>query len=191
MIDLAQLKVVRIGTIEDVLLDDLCAGIEQALTGSIDCIERADHEAPPVDVIEASLLTQALEFEIGGHILGVTDIDLRDGSGDDFYDFMFGGKDNRNYVAVVSVRRLTSRFPSRFFERVLKVALHELGHNLGLDHHYSFEEAPGGGSCPMCKGDFNGYGERGYVRAVIDSRGARFCSPCRRVCDSVIAANAA
>ena len=30
----------------------------------------------------------------------------------------------------------------------------------------------------MTKGDFNRFGERAYVRAVIDARGFRFCRGC-------------
>jgi hypothetical protein len=32
----------------------------------------------------------------------------------------------------------------------------------------------------MSKGDFNRHGEVSYLRMVIDSRGYRFCSGCRR-----------
>jgi predicted Zn-dependent protease len=135
-----------------------------------------------VERIEAGLLTQVLDQEVGGHILGITDADLVDGSGEDFFDFMFGGKDNRNHVAVVSTRRIGSRDPGRFIARLLKVSLHELGHNFGLVHHYGFvPAAAGGGYCPMTKGDFNRHGERSYVRVVIDGRGFGFCESCRQL----------
>ena len=61
---------------------------------------------------------------------------------------------------------------------LLKVALHELGHNFGLLHHYGHDKAEDGAYCPMTKGDFNRFGERAYVRAVIDARGFRFCRGC-------------
>ena len=46
-------------------------------------------------------------------VLGITDADLLDSSASDFFRFMYGCKDNRNHVAVVSTRRITSRDPAR------------------------------------------------------------------------------
>ncbi len=119
---------------------------------------------------------------MGGHILGVTGADLYDSSRDDFFSFMFGGKDNSNDVAVVSTRRLQGDgaevSPELAGARLLKVAIHELGHNFGLLHHYGHDKADDGAYCPMTKGDFNRFGERAYVRAVIDARGFRFCRGC-------------
>ena len=129
---------------------------------------------------EGRLLTQALDQEVGGHILGITDADLLDSSASDFFRFMFGCKDNRNHVAVVSTRRIATSDPRRSITRILKVGLHELGHNFGLTHHYSYEPAGDGGCCPMTKGDYNRHGERSYKRLVIDARGLRVCKACRR-----------
>jgi hypothetical protein len=130
--------------------------------------------------IEASFLTATLHDRVGGHVLGVTDADLVDEAGsDDFFSFMFGGKDHRNQVAVVSTHRLDDDGPRVTLERTVKVALHEIGHNYGLAHHYAFVPAADGAYCPMSKGDYNRYGERAYVRAVIDSRGNRFCDACQ------------
>jgi predicted Zn-dependent protease len=136
--------------------------------------------SPPVERIEASLLTRVLEQEIGGHVLGVTDADLVDGEGHDFWSFLFGGKDGRNHVAVVSTRRLATADAEETAARVAKVSLHELGHNFGLVHHYAFERVAEGGCCPMSKGDFNRHGELSYVRTVVDARGFHFCAACRR-----------
>lgn len=151
----------------------------QAFGSLIGRTEVVDIEAPPVDSIDAALLTGTLDATVGGMILGVTDVDLTDGAGDDFFSFMFGGKDDRNRVAVVSTCRLGGRRRQTAFERTVKVALHEMGHNFGLGHHYAFVRAPDGAYCPMSKGDYNRYGERGYVRAVIDARGGLFCPTCR------------
>lgn len=156
----------------------LAERLREILDGVVGSLELVDLPPPPVDRIEASLLTQVLDQQVGGHILGITDADLVDESGGDFFNFMFGGKDNRNHVAVVSTRRVTSRDSGRFLARVLKVGLHELGHNFGLVHHYAFVRSEDGGCCPMTKGDFNRHGERSYVRAVIDARGFRFCAGC-------------
>lgn len=177
---LATLKVVRIGRpVSREAIHRLAEQIHDTLADVVGTLEILDYRPPPVDRIEAGLLTQVLDQHLGGHILGITAADLFDDSGEDFFNFMFGGKDNRNHVAVVSTRRLGSRDPGRFLARLLKVALHELGHNFGLVHHYDLVPAPaGGGYCPMTKGDFNRHGERSYVRTVIDGRGFRFCESC-------------
>jgi predicted Zn-dependent protease len=154
--------------------------VDRAFSNAITETDIVDYDAPLIDMIEASLLTGALEEEIGGHILGVTDADLHDNDSIDDSKFLFGGKDNRNDVAVVSTRRLGSRDPGVGIARVLKVGLHELGHNFGLVHHYRIQRGSGDGLCPMTKGELNRFGERGYVRAVIDQRGMRFCEACRR-----------
>jgi predicted Zn-dependent protease len=176
------LRIVRIGrSVSRRLVLSLQEQVDSAFSRAITETAIVDYEAPPIDTIEVSLLTRALEEEIGGHILGVTDVDLHDDDPSDNSEFVFGGKDNRNDVAVVSTHRLGSRDPAVGVARVLKVGLHELGHNFGLVHHYRIERGSGGALCPMTKGDFNRFGERAYVRAVIDQRGMGFCESCRRV----------
>lgn len=176
------LKIVRIGrSVSRHLVLRLRERVDRAFSNAIAETDIVDYDAPSIDKIEASLLTSALEEEIGGHILGVTDADLHDNDPIDDSEFLFGGKDNRNDVAVVSTHRLGSRDPEVSIARVLKVGLHELGHNFGLVHHYKMQRGNRGGLCPMTKGDFNRFGERAYVRAVIDQRGMAFCESCRRV----------
>lgn len=176
------LKIVRIGrSVSRHLVLRLRERVDGAFAAAITETDIVDYDGPSIDKIEASLLTRALEQEIGGHILGVTDADLHHNDPIDDSDYLFGGKDNRNDVAVVSTHRLGSRDPEVGIARILKVGLHELGHNFGLVHHYRTQRGSGGGLCPMTKGDFNRFGERAYVRAVIDQRGMGFCEACRRV----------
>lgn len=170
---------VRIGqALDDGSLGVLERRVRRALGPFVRRVRVVDYELPGVDRIDAGLLSQALDEHVGGHILGITDIDLVDGSGVDFFDFVFGCKDQRNHVALASRRRLASRRPARAVARLAKVALHELGHNFGLVHHYSFQRAGDDACCPMTKGTYNRHGERSYVRAVIDARGDRFCDDC-------------
>ena len=178
--DLKTLKVVRIGkAVSGGEIKATAARIIDSFSGILSRFQVLEYDPPPVGRIDASLLTQALEHEIGGHILGVTAADLVDHSGPDFFNFVFGCKDTRNNVAVVSTRRLAGRDPDRLLQRLLKISLHELGHNFGLVHHYSYEPASDGGYCPMTKGDFNRHGERSYIRSVVDARGFQFCDKCR------------
>jgi hypothetical protein len=180
---LASLKLVRIGDpISQSSLATFAEKIVESFLLLIHDVSLVQYDPPPFDSIEARLLTRSLDEEVGGHILGVTGADLVDSSGDDFFSFMFGGKDNSNDVAVVSTRRLrrdgAEASPELAGARLLKVAIHELGHNFGLLHHYGHDKADDGAYCPMTKGDFNRFGEHGYLRAVIDARGFRFCRGC-------------
>jgi hypothetical protein len=180
---LASLKLVRIGEpISQTSLGSFADKIVDSFLHLIREICLVQYDPPPFDAIEAKLLTRSLDLEVGGHILAVTAADLVDSSGDDFFSFMFGGKDNSNHVAVVSTRRLLGDgaevSPELAGARLLKVAIHELGHNFGLLHHYGHDKAEDGAYCPMTKGDFNRFGEHGYLRAVIDARGFRFCRGC-------------
>ncbi|MGB5816017.1 MAG: hypothetical protein WBG67_18410 [Thermoanaerobaculia bacterium] len=178
---LSTLKLVRIGEpLSWLELESMASRIREAFRDVVSRFQLLEYQPPKVEQIEAGLLTQALEEDFGGHILGITDADLLDRSVPDFFNFVFGCKDNRNHVAVVSTHRIQSRDPSRSLARLLKVSLHELGHNFGLVHHYSYEPAVDGRYCPMTKGDFNRHGERSYVRSVIDARGFHFCDNCRR-----------
>jgi predicted Zn-dependent protease len=180
---LASLKLVRVGDpISDSTLRSFAEAIVESFVHLIHEVALVQYDPPPFEAIEARLLTRSLDEEVGGHILGVTGADLYDSARDDFFSFMFGGKDNSNDVAVVSTRRLQGDggevSPELAGARLLKVALHELGHNFGLLHHYGHDKAEDGAYCPMTKGDFNRFGERAYVRAVIDARGFRFCRGC-------------
>jgi|SRR6185503_9000853 predicted Zn-dependent protease len=180
---LASLKLVRIGDpLSETSLRSFAEKIVESFLDLIHDVALIQYDPPPFEAIEARLLTRSLDQEVGGHILGVTGADLFDSSCDDFFNFMFGGKDNSNDVAVVSTRRLQGDgaevAPELAGARLLKVAIHELGHNFGLLHHYGHDKADDGAYCPMTKGDFNRFGERAYVRAVIDARGFRFCRGC-------------
>jgi hypothetical protein len=178
---LSNLKLVRLGQpIRTSELEAVAVWIRAAFAGLLEAVETLDHASLAVDRIEADLLTRALDEQVGGHILGITDADLVDASATDFFRFVYGAKDNRNHVAVVSTRRIASRDPGRMIARLLKVGLHELGHNFGLVHHYEYVPAADGACCPMTKGDYNRHGEHSYTRAVIDARGFRFCDGCRR-----------
>ncbi len=191
--DLSTLHVVRVGRpMARGGFQVFTKRIRHALATVVQTVDVVRDDEVSLERIEASFLTAALHDRIGGHVLGVTDADLVDEAGNnDFFTFMFGGKDHRNQVAVISTRRLRGDGPEATLERAVKVALHEVGHNYGLGHHYAFVPAADGAYCPMSKGDYNRYGERAYVRAVIDSRGNCFCDACQRSMQRVAWASAA
>jgi len=181
----SKLNIVRIGSyITYSSLKQIGAGILESFKGVINEVELSHHESPVVESIDALLLTMILDQEYGGHTLGITDADLKTEDDDEFYNSILGGKNPKNDVAVVSTNKLTPlKLDSDteyelFIDRTLKVSLHEVGHNFGLTDHASYQPADDGLLCPMSRGEFNKFGYRGYVKAVIDGRGATFCDEC-------------
>ena len=158
--------------------------ILDSFIGTIEEFQLNRHKAPIVDSIDAYFLTKILHHEYGGHVLGITDADLKTDDEDEFYKSIFGGKNPNNDVAVVSTKKLcTDQIDCQkdydvYLDRTLKVALHEVGHNLGLSDHASYKTASDGSLCPMSRGEINKFGYHGYLRAIIDGRGVNFCDEC-------------
>jgi predicted Zn-dependent protease len=193
--NISKLVIVRVGNnITFSSLKTIGDGVLESFHGRINQVEFSHHNAPVIGAIDAQFLTMVLHEEYGGHTLGITDADLRTEDDDEFYNSIFGGKNPRNDVAVVSTKKLCPRRISNdkdyelFIGRTLKVSLHEVGHNLGLTDHPSYRTASDGSLCPMSRGEFNKFGHKGYVRAVIDGRGMKFCDECTAFLNSTFAA---
>jgi len=190
--DTSKLNLVRIGSdITHSSLKKIGDGISESFEGIIEEINVSHHDSPVVDSIDAQLLTMILDQEYGGHILGITDADLKTRDDDEFYNSILGGKNPRNDVAVVSTKKLiplpldSDMEYELFIDRTLKVSLHEVGHNLGLTDHASYRHTAEGTLCPMSRGEFNKFGYRGYVKVIIDGRGLIFCDECTHFLKSV------
>jgi len=182
--NISKLNLVRVGSyITYSSLKEIGNGLLESFRGIIGEISLAHHESPVVESIDAQLLTLILGEEYYGNTLGITDADLKVDD-DEFYNSIIGGKNPKNDVAVVSTKKLIPRNMvsdkeiDLFIDRTTKVALHEVGHNLGLTDHASFKPATDGSLCPMSRGEFNKFGYRGYVRAIVDGRGLKFCNEC-------------
>jgi predicted Zn-dependent protease len=167
--NISKLNLVRVGSyITYSSLKEIGNGLLESFRGIIGEISLSHHESPVVDY---------------GNTLGITDADLKVDD-DEFYNSIIGGKNPKNDVAVVSTKKLIPRNMvsdkeiDLFIDRTTKVALHEVGHNLGLTDHASFKPATDGSLCPMSRGEFNKFGYRGYVRAIVDGRGLKFCNEC-------------
>ncbi|MFA5079305.1 MAG: archaemetzincin family Zn-dependent metalloprotease [Dehalococcoidia bacterium] len=99
------------------------------------------------------------------HVLGVTEADIYTHG----LNFLFGQADGINRVALISLSRLKdegSAVPGGeklLYERMLKEAVHELGHTLGLDHC-------GDAGCVM---------HFSNSLADTDVKGSYFCGRCR------------
>jgi len=183
--DFSKLNIARVGSnITFSSLKRIGAGILASFEGLIQDFELRHHDAPVIGSIDALLLTVVLHEEYGGHTLGITDADLKTNDQDEFFNTIIGGKNPRNDVAVVSTRKLappkitSDNDYELFIGRTLKVSLHEIGHNFGLTDHASYRKAPDGTLCPMSRGEFNRFGYKGYVQAIVDGRGFQFCGEC-------------
>ena len=187
-----RLNLVRLGNVLSYsTLEKIGSQIVESFGGIIGEVELKHHNAPVTKSIDAYLLTMILDIEFGGHTLGITDADLKTTDKDEFYNTIIGGKNPRNNVAVVSTRKLSpKRIESEkdyrlLLQRTTKVSLHEIGHNLGLTDHARYEFNKKGALCPMSKGEFNKFGYRGYVKAVVDGRSFDFCDECRNFLDEI------
>jgi hypothetical protein len=183
--NISKLNLVRIGSyITYSSLKKIGNILLESFSGILDEVDLSHHDSPMIDSIDAQLLTLILGEEYIGNTLGITDAELKLDDGDEFYNSIIGGKNPRNDVAVVSTKKLipdhmeSEEEVERFIYRTTKVALHEVGHNFGLTDHASFKQAPDGTLCPMSRGEFNKFGYRGYVRAIVDGRGLKFCDEC-------------
>ncbi len=189
---ITKLNIVRVGSdITFSSLKEIGKRIVETFAGIIGEFNLSHYNTPVVESIDAYLLTMVLDDEFGGHILGITDADLKTNDKDEFYNSIVGGKNPKNDVAVVSTNKLippkiqSEKDYELYLERTLKVSLHELGHNFGLTDHASFRKTRDGNLCPMSRGEFNKFGYHGYVRLVIDGRGLHFCEECSSFLNSI------
>ncbi len=116
--------------------------------------------------LEGAAVLQSLpapEPEEGGAVLGVIDEDLFVADLNFIFGLAYGNR------AIISLARLRQDFyglspnPDLFRERVLKEAVHELGHVFGLPHCIDR-------SCVMC-----------FSNSILDTdfKGWRYCERCR------------
>lgn len=184
---LSKLNIIRIEKgIEDKLLQNIAERITKSFGGIIKNINMKTLDTPllaemgGIENIDAHLLTTILnQTYLNTHILGITNAELTTNDADEFYGVILGGKNPKNNVAVASIRRLNTPEYDLLMNRITKVSIHEVGHNLGLPDHGKYVSAKDGNLCPMSKGEFNKFGYEGYVKAVIDQRGFNFCKDCK------------
>ena len=63
--------------------------ISDSSRGTIKEFKLARHKAPIVDSIDAYFLTKILHQEYEGHVLGITDADLKTNDEDEFYNSIY------------------------------------------------------------------------------------------------------
>lgn len=112
------------------------------------------------DQYRVEVLLKATRQTAAGRVLGVTEVDLYA----EGLNFVFGMAEAPGRAAVISVARLHFGADEAVFKaRMLKEAVHELGHTLGLAHCRQSK-------CVMYFSN---------TLADTDRKGAEFCGECR------------
>lgn len=170
------IKVVAVGGIKRSLIDVLSRELTKTralpgahyLVGPSIGMPPAAYD-PERGQYEAGVILDRVQHRIAGEskVLALTDGDLYTLFRD--YNFIFGLAQLRGRVALVSTHRLDPAFygephdPALFLTRVVKEAVHELGHTLGLNHCADLE-------CVMS-----------FSNSIldVDAKSATFCAECK------------
>jgi archaemetzincin len=132
--------IVPIGGIDKALLDELAMLLYKRF--NIPFVIKAPIEIPQdaFDVrrnqYNATMVLEKLYCYKAKRVLGIIDKDLYVSG----LNFVFGQADLKGSYAIISIIRLRQEFygllkdDKVFFERVIKEAVHELGHTYGLNH---------------------------------------------------------
>jgi archaemetzincin len=186
------IQVLPIGAVEESLIADLCAELAAEMRARCEVLARPFDPAPArhperPQYHSTELLARMQRLPVAGcqtppaecrlpsnvhrfpfadtRLLGVTALDLYIPT----LTFVFGEAQIAGRCAVVSVHRLRQEFyglppdPRMARERLLKEAVHELGHTLGLKHCDDYR-------CAMAPS---------HAVEWIDLKSSRFCPDCQ------------
>lgn len=168
--------IIEVGEVNNLDWDKLILGLQKIFDlrvkkiGPIDAPDFSFNvEKNQYNVEKILLDLQKIEFEDLEKILAVTDKDLYVLE----YNYIFGQGDCPGRQSIVSVFRLRDKDRNLFEERVLKEAIHELGHNFGLSHCLNKK-------CPMH-----------FSNNVLDTdlKGIELCEKCNNLLKMVCRTN--
>jgi archaemetzincin len=168
-----KIYLIPIGHIDEKLLGQIANDLQEMF--SYTCVVGSRLDIPPVafnversQFLASAILEQMKSYlpQDGVRMLGVTDVDLYVPD----LNFVFGLADVPGPTALISVCRLWQEFyglerDERLFRsRMMKEAIHELGHSFGLAHCQN----------PQCVMSFS--------NSLIDTdrKGEAFCADCRK-----------
>ena len=172
-----RIQVLPLGNLPNEMLAELCSGLAEEFGGGCELLGGEPTPARAFNVSRQQYSSTEILAGLGGRqipdtwrLLAVT--------GSDLYvpvlTFVFGEAQTEGPFAVVSTCRLRQEFyglpaDARVeSQRLLKEAVHELGHTFGLAHCENYE-------CVMAPS---------HAVEWIDLKGARFCALCRQRLES-------
>ncbi len=176
---MSSLHLVSVGPPDAAVLERLRRGLQDALRVSCEVLPGALDPAPFLHAQRQQYHSTQILGALSGflhngcwRLLGVTSMDLYM----PILTFVFGEAQLRGQCCVVSCKRLAQEFyglptdPELFADRLLKEAVHELGHTLGLTHCQDY-------GCVMAAS---------HSVEWIDLKGSSFCQACHRLAASAI-----
>jgi archaemetzincin len=167
------ISLIPVGHIDEDVLKPLADLLKNTFPNPCTIGPKMELPAEAFNVERSQFLASAILHDMKSHItsdsgktLGVTDVDLYVPD----LNFVFGLADRPGSVAIISMSRLRQEFyglecdPDLFQNRMVKEAIHELGHSFGLTHCQN----------PQCVMSFS--------NSLIDTdnKGKDFCADCRR-----------
>jgi archaemetzincin len=163
--------IVRIGNPDEALLAPVRSSIVKELGASLaryePTIDPTFARHPERNQHHSTMLLEQLVARSSGEIvLGITDVDLYI----PILTFVFGEAQMNGRGAIVSYHRLADEFyglpPNRemLVDRLVKEAIHELGHALGMVH---------------CHEDYRCVMAASHAVEKIDVKGREFCTECQ------------
>ena len=170
--DVKMICIVPVGKIDNKILSFLCPKLKEVYNMEVEIKEGLDLPNYAYNPERKQYLSTAILNKIKGtklvqceKILGIADVDLYVPS----LNFVFGEADLSGKACVISVTRLRQEYydlpknEKLFEQRILKEAVHELGHTFGLSH------------CPDIKGVMH-FSNR---LSDTDIKSHTFCPSCR------------
>jgi len=169
------IQLLAIGEMDPAAMESLRAGLAAEFDAKCERLDAGFDPAPSLHPERqqyfSSDLLNRMQRELapgGGLLLGVTPLDLYI----PILTFVFGEAQMNGACAVVSTHRLRQEFyglppdPELLQARLLKEAVHEIGHTLGLTHCDDYR-------CAMAAS---------HAVELIDLKGSSLCAGCRALC---------